>query len=81
MLTRRGFLLGSAAVLGTAMISPPAKAGVLARLFGSPSRETTSFTANDDFYVTSYSSTSFIKAEAWSFTGPWTCEETDYALL
>jgi len=65
-LSRRGFLLGSAVALATATLKPERLNAQLARLFGSPSRETSSITPNEDFYITSYSSTAFVNAATWS---------------
>ena len=66
-ISRRGFLLGSAAMLAMASPKPErlaAAAGL--RIFGDAARETTPITPNDEFYITSYHATPEVDAKTWS---------------
>lgn len=69
LVSRRGFLLTSAASLAAAAMGPRRlDAGVFDRLFGHPARATRSITPNDEFYVTSYRSPPSIRVEQWRLT-------------
>ena len=66
-ISRRGFLLGSAAMLAAAALKPERLASAANfRIFGDAARETTPITLNDDFYITSYHSTPEVDVKNWS---------------
>jgi len=66
-ITRRGFLIGSAAMLAMAAVQPERLAkAVNFRIFGDAARETSSITPNDEFYITSYHSTPEVDVTIWS---------------
>jgi len=66
-ISRRGFLLGSAAMLAAAALKPERLASAANfRIFGDAARETTPITRNDDFYITSYHSTPEVDVKNWS---------------
>src|SRR2546425_804861 len=66
-LSRRGFLLGSAAMLAAAALKPGRLASAANfRIFGDAARETTPITPNEAFYITSYHSTPEVDVRNWS---------------
>src|SRR5437870_9007467 len=66
-ITRRGFLIWSAAMLAMAAFKPARLASAASfRIFGDAARKTTPITLNDEFYITSYHSTPEVDARSWS---------------
>src|SRR3989454_4126815 len=66
-MSRRGFLIGSAAMLALAAFRPARLATAFNfRIFGDAARATTPITPNDEFYITSYRHTPEVDAKGWS---------------